>query len=150
MLEECWIKMDKRLSDVENAITKITTLQEVQSKQMDVLIEGNGTVLVIANTVNDHSRLISKLSDEISRTNDKIYKNKEEVDEDVTDARDSILKNTLVQSVTILTVACTVAVFLFEYNRSDIQKILITRDIVIGKLITIESDIQHNHKRFNK
>jgi len=136
----------KELSELKEVAVRLTTIQEIQTDQMASLLE-NGTVLIsLAGSVKDHSTNIVDLYTKLNRTDSHINTVKEDLSDKITDARDSIAKASYAKMILVLTVAIALSWRLFEFNKSDIHEIQLTKIKMVSKVMLIEKELKHIHE----
>lgn len=139
----------ERLSDVEKATIRLTAIQEVQTKQMDKLLENSSVIMVIAESVKDHNEQILDLYSKASTILKVQSENKEELNEKMTEARTAMTKASYGRLFLSLSIASTLCWNLFDINKNKIEGILVTKTSVLQRLLVVEESNKHLHEHIN-
>lgn len=159
---------EERLSKIELALERLTTINEVQTDQMKVLLKNGGIMLSLSKSSEQHSRNIVDLFNMMHDHERRMEKYRHEVNKDLTDTRTSLNKASWSRFMIAISVMSTVGFTLFsinssaiknsyDRNRDYINKLDATRTMMISRMGIVEEKLSHcygngqwDQKKFDK
>lgn len=126
----------EKISEIEKALVKLTTIQGIQTDQMGTLLKSNENISVLLHTVEENSKNINslfKLNRDLENTTHK----------EITNARTSLIKSSYAKLFLCLSIATGLSWKLFDINSVAIHEILETKTKVLHRVLTSEKDIKY-------
>jgi len=141
--------VESRLSRLETTMTKLATIQESQTKQMDKLIGSINSTVALAETVKMNTKDINSLGSKLTSVSNDIYKKEGEMHQLIEQNRRDLDKIGQARLWKGLTTAVAVVVFAFGYLYSDIKEVIQESKKSIIAYTEIRKDLAYIKSKLN-
>jgi hypothetical protein len=143
--KECSIT-DVKVSDIESAITRLVTIQEIQTKQTDKMMKSIDNFSHISKMVEQNTNDINKLGIKLAETTDKIHVKETKMSNRLDNQRkelDTLGQGRLWKG---LSTGVAVTLFAFGYFYTDMHLLILNMDEARMTQQEIKSSIKYIQK----
>ena len=136
-------EIEHRITEMEHVLTKLTTIQEQQTKQTDKIISSVDKFSAMTILVEQNTHDINILNDKIAQMRELMHVERKSLDSKIYQKSFEADKAGQARLWKGLSTAVLVTIFAFGYLYTDIKTILKTKEIVVSHQTEMRSDIRH-------